>query len=89
MRGDYRLSVVDCTLSRMSHHWTPMSMVRASIRPGEWWVGDKREHLGWIRLVQYQGLPTYVCVTRDEWVVGGGDTLRDAVETLLAWQRKR
>ncbi|QHF24084.1 hypothetical protein GTU73_08725 [Rathayibacter sp. VKM Ac-2804] len=49
-------------------------------------MGDKREHLGWIRLVDYQGLPTYVCVTRrDEWVVGGGDTLRDAAEAFLAW----
>lgn len=65
-----------------------MSMVRRSVLPNEWWVGDKREHLGWIRLVDYQGLPTYVCVTRrDEWVVGGGDTLRDAAEAFLAWSR--
>jgi hypothetical protein len=52
-------------------------------------MADKREDLGWIRLVTYQGRDTYVCVTRGEWVVGGGDTLRDAAEAFLAWKRGR
>ncbi|KQQ00598.1 hypothetical protein ASG06_14685 [Rathayibacter sp. Leaf185] len=73
----------------MSHHWTPMSMVSRSILPGEWKVADRTEDLGWIRLVQYQGLPTYVCVTRDGWVVGGGDTLSDAARAFLTWRRSR
>lgn len=64
-------------------------MVSRSVSPREWRMGDKREELGWIRLVEYQGLPTYVCVTRDEWVVGGGDSLRDAAEAFLAWHRGR
>ncbi|WP_139344590.1 hypothetical protein [Rathayibacter sp. VKM Ac-2630] len=71
----------------MSHHWTPMSMVSRSVTPGEWRMGDKREELGWIRLVDYAGVPTYVCVTRDELVVGGGDTLPDAARAFLAWAR--
>ena len=71
----------------MSHHWTPLSMVSRSVRPHEWRMGDKREELGWIRLVDYQGRPTFVCVTRDEWIVGRGDTLRDAAEAFLAWKR--
>lgn len=50
-------------------------------------MGDKREHLGWIRLVYLEGVPTFVCVTVDELVVGGGDTLRDAAVAFLAWKR--
>lgn len=50
---------------------------------------DRREHIGWIRLVQYQGLPTYVCVTRDGWVVGGGDSLKDAVNAFIDWSAGR
>lgn len=72
---------------RMSHHWTPLSMVSRSVRAGEWKVADRTEDLGWIRLVQYQGRPTYVCVTRSGWIVGGGDTLHDASEALLKWHR--
>lgn len=64
-----------------------MSMVSRAVSPGEWKVADRTEDLGWIRLVQYQGLPTYVCVTRDGWVVGGGDSLRDAAQAFLAWRR--
>lgn len=73
----------------MAHHWTPMSMVTRSIRPGEWRVADKRETLGWIRLVHYQGRPGYVCVTRDGWVVCGGDTLRDAAAEFVNWSEAR
>ncbi|PPG44351.1 hypothetical protein C5C30_02210 [Rathayibacter sp. AY2B5] len=73
----------------MSHHWTPLSMVSRSVRPHEWRMGDKREELGWIRLVEYQGQPTFVCVTQDEWIVGCGDTLRDAAEAFLTWKRGR
>lgn len=72
---------------RVTHHWTPMSMVSRSVTPGEWRMSDKREELGWIRLVDYQGVPTYVCVTRDDMVVGVGETLRDAASAFLKWRR--
>ena len=62
-------------------------MVSRSIRPHEWRMADKREHLGWIRLVDYQGAPTYVCVTADGWVVGGGDSLPDAAHAFITWRR--
>jgi hypothetical protein len=65
-----------------------MSMVRAAVRSGEWWVGDKRKHLGWIRLVHYQGRPTFVCVTRSEWVVGCGDSLADAARAFHTWSNR-
>lgn len=71
----------------MSHHYAPLSMVSHSGRPHEWRMGDKREELGRIRLVEYQGQPTFVCVTRDEWVVGCRDTLRDAAEAFLTGRR--
>ncbi|WP_157603052.1 hypothetical protein [Rathayibacter sp. Leaf299] len=67
----------------MSHHWTPMSMVSRSVTPREWRMADKHEHLGWIRLVRVDGVDTYVSVTRDEWVIGGGDTLPDAARVLF------
>lgn len=65
-----------------------MSMVSRSIRPGEWRVGDRDGHLGWIRLVHIDGKPRYVCVTTDEMVVCQGETLRDAAETFLAWSSR-
>lgn len=64
-----------------------MSMVSRSVTPDEWRMGDKREELGWIRLVEYAGVPTFVCVTRDELVVGGGDTFPDAARAFLGWAR--
>jgi hypothetical protein len=64
-----------------------MLMVSRSVRPGEWKAADRTENLGWIRLVRYQGRPTYVCVTRDGWMVGGGDSLQDAAAAFLAWAR--
>lgn len=73
----------------MSHHWTPMSMVFRSIRSSEWRMGDREEELGWIRLVWYQSLPTYVCVTRDGWVVGGGNTLSDAARAFFLWRTQQ
>jgi hypothetical protein len=63
-------------------------MVRPSIRRNEWWIGDKREHLGWIRYVVYNGQPVYACVTRDDWVVAGGDTLPEAAKAFLEWRQK-
>lgn len=63
-----------------------MSMVTRSVRPQEWRMGDKREHLGWIRLVQIDGADRYVCVTNDEMVVCQGVTLKDAAETFLNWK---
>lgn len=66
-----------------------MGMVRPSVVPGEWWVGDRSEHLGWIRLVQYQGLPTYFCGTRNGWVVGGGDSLPDAARAFIQWRTEQ
>jgi len=65
-----------------------MSMVSRSVRPNEWRMGDKREELGWIRRRVVDGRETFLCVTRDEVLVCGGDTLRDAAETFLAWSRR-
>jgi hypothetical protein len=73
----------------MAQHWTPLSMVSRSVVPCEWRMADRREDLGWIRRVDYQGRKAFVCVTRDGWVVGGGDTLRDAAEAFLSWKRSR
>lgn len=66
-----------------------MSMVRPSVVSGEWWVGDRSEHLGWICLVQYQRLPTYVWVTRNGWVVGGGGSLPDATRAFIQWRTEQ
>jgi hypothetical protein len=45
-------------------------------------MDNRREHLGWIRLVVYQGRATVVGAARGEWIGGEGDTLRDAERPL-------
>ncbi|PWJ64832.1 hypothetical protein B0H03_104202 [Rathayibacter iranicus NCPPB 2253 = VKM Ac-1602] len=63
-----------------------MSMVTRSVWPVEWRVTDRTEDLKWIRLIHYQGRPTFVYVTKDGWVVAGRDRLRDVAGAFPAWK---
>lgn len=72
----------------MAHHWTPQQML-TKIGPDEWTCGDKRETLGWIRRLTIDGRDAFLCVTRQEMIVAGGDTLKDAALEFVKWSQAR
>lgn len=83
------MSDVAGSVPGMAHHWTPMQMVTRTRNPDEWICGDRRETLGVIRRVHVDSVETFVCVTKTEMVIAGGDTLKDAALEFVKWSQAR
>lgn len=74
----------------MAHHWKPTSQLRLDVVPGQWIMVDGGLRVGTIRIVKIEGRDQYVAVTRNDFVLGYGDTLSEAAAHLWdAWTASR